>query len=295
MANATFRQLQVLMTVVGKGSFSAAADALYISQTSVSKQIAALERNLGYSVFQRSPGAVVQLTPQGSQLVTRLPELLRQAQMLEPQQPRPEPVRKVRVACGDMIADTINEHLWSFYAEHQNIEIQVVLIDPNPAAIQDMESQHFDLLYITNKQLPSGSTVRLLKTFDSGIYAAANKPQLVNWSPVSGVSLPVIFFLSNSYLSRSIERTLTGSGITAYQVVAHVPNFETMLKLALQGVGAICALESVVEPYLRNGQLQPLAVQTGRTYRFGVRNDRMQGVAAVDAVDQFISRLLTEY
>ena len=41
------RQLRVLREVAARGSFSAAADALDYTQSAVSKQIAALERDAG--------------------------------------------------------------------------------------------------------------------------------------------------------------------------------------------------------------------------------------------------------
>lgn len=49
----TDRQLAGFMTVVEKGSFTAAAEALYISQSALSQQIAQLERQLGFSLFDR--------------------------------------------------------------------------------------------------------------------------------------------------------------------------------------------------------------------------------------------------
>ncbi|MGN6378076.1 MAG: selenium metabolism-associated LysR family transcriptional regulator [Gaiellales bacterium] len=48
------RQLQTFVEVVDRGSFSAAADALGISQPAVSQQIASLERGLGEPVIDRS-------------------------------------------------------------------------------------------------------------------------------------------------------------------------------------------------------------------------------------------------
>ena len=48
------RQLQTFVEVVDRGSFSAAADALGVSQPAVSQQIASLERGLGERVIDRS-------------------------------------------------------------------------------------------------------------------------------------------------------------------------------------------------------------------------------------------------
>jgi LysR family transcriptional regulator, transcription activator of glutamate synthase operon len=48
------RKLQYFLSIVDNSSFSAAADELYISQSSLSKQIIALEKELGFPVFDRS-------------------------------------------------------------------------------------------------------------------------------------------------------------------------------------------------------------------------------------------------
>jgi LysR family transcriptional regulator, transcription activator of glutamate synthase operon len=48
------RQIQYFLSIVETGSFSAAADEHYISQSSLSKVIIALEKELGVSIFDRS-------------------------------------------------------------------------------------------------------------------------------------------------------------------------------------------------------------------------------------------------
>jgi LysR family transcriptional activator of glutamate synthase operon len=48
------KQVQFFLAVVTSGSFSAAADELYITQSSISKQIIALEKELGVVFFDRS-------------------------------------------------------------------------------------------------------------------------------------------------------------------------------------------------------------------------------------------------
>jgi DNA-binding transcriptional LysR family regulator len=62
------RRLIVLREVARRGSFSAAAHALWITQPAVSRQIAALERELGRKVLERTPRGL-RLTDAGSLLV----------------------------------------------------------------------------------------------------------------------------------------------------------------------------------------------------------------------------------
>lgn len=61
-------RLRILIEVAGRGSFSAAADALSYTQASVSQQIAALESETGVTLLERLPRGV-RLTPAGEVLL----------------------------------------------------------------------------------------------------------------------------------------------------------------------------------------------------------------------------------
>src|SRR5829696_5159024 len=52
------RRMRVLREVAARGSFSAAAEALSFTQSAVSQQIAALEREAGTKLVERSPRGV---------------------------------------------------------------------------------------------------------------------------------------------------------------------------------------------------------------------------------------------
>lgn len=74
---ASFRQLAAVVAVATEGSFGAAADELGYSQASVSQQVAALERLLGTTVFERPGGPkAVRLTPAGRVLVPQAEHIL---------------------------------------------------------------------------------------------------------------------------------------------------------------------------------------------------------------------------
>lgn len=69
-------RIAYFLAVVREGSFSAAAKTMYVSQTAISQQIAALEKELGCALFHRlSTGAV--LTDQGEQFLPYAERLTR--------------------------------------------------------------------------------------------------------------------------------------------------------------------------------------------------------------------------
>lgn len=71
----TFQQLTCLCEVVSCGSFSTAAERLYLSQSTISKSIIGLEKEVGYSLLVRN-GRRSYLTPEGKQLMPELLNLL---------------------------------------------------------------------------------------------------------------------------------------------------------------------------------------------------------------------------
>ncbi len=63
------RRMRILREVADRGSFSAAADALHLTQSAVSQQIAALEKETGTKLLERNHGSV-RLTDPGASLVS---------------------------------------------------------------------------------------------------------------------------------------------------------------------------------------------------------------------------------
>ncbi|MFI9768624.1 LysR family transcriptional regulator [Streptomyces sp. NPDC052415] len=66
--DAHVRDLRYFVTVADELHFTRAAERLYVSQPALSKQVRALERQLGMALFHRGPGGVT-LTPAGTALL----------------------------------------------------------------------------------------------------------------------------------------------------------------------------------------------------------------------------------
>ena len=69
------KRLRILREVANRGSFSAAAEELYLSQSAVSQQVATLEREVGMSLLERT-NAGPKLTDAGRALVTHTDAVL---------------------------------------------------------------------------------------------------------------------------------------------------------------------------------------------------------------------------
>lgn len=77
-----FKQLQAFITVVETGSFTAAAQKLNQTQSSVSQQVASLEKGLGSQLLNRSKRPV-QLTMTGQELYQFGAKLLKEGKLLQ--------------------------------------------------------------------------------------------------------------------------------------------------------------------------------------------------------------------
>ncbi len=86
-------QLRYIHEVANRGlNISAAAEALYTSQPGMSKQIRALEEELGVEIFARSGKHLTQVTPAGEQILEATARLLQEA-------------RNIRAIADDFVAE----------------------------------------------------------------------------------------------------------------------------------------------------------------------------------------------
>jgi len=84
----TFRKLEVFVAVAESGNFRKAAERLGISQPSVSSQVKAMERYLGYQLFNRRRGAPAELSALGRDFLARAMELVAARTALTPERHR---------------------------------------------------------------------------------------------------------------------------------------------------------------------------------------------------------------
>ena len=75
-------QLRIFLAVAAHGSFSAAAKALFVSHSTTSRAVAALERELGAPLFLRQ-GRTVALTKAGETLRPEAERLLNEMEKLK--------------------------------------------------------------------------------------------------------------------------------------------------------------------------------------------------------------------
>jgi DNA-binding transcriptional LysR family regulator len=145
-------QLLYFLALASTGSFSAAAEELYISQSSLSKQIIALEKELGVQLIDRSKRKI-SLTVAGERflqhariLYTEYKAMLRNIQEFKL-------VPSFSIAAIPVIAQYgITSLIAEFRREHP--EIECTLEEKEAASIiSAMKEQKFDLAFVRNNYL----------------------------------------------------------------------------------------------------------------------------------------------
>ena len=126
------RRMRVLREVALRGSFSAAADSLSFTQSAISQQIAALEREAGAVLVERSARGV-RLTDAGEAVVRHAEGILARLAEAESELEAIAGLRggRLRTAAFESAAGTIMPVAVSqFAAQHPGVELSMALMEP---------------------------------------------------------------------------------------------------------------------------------------------------------------------
>jgi DNA-binding transcriptional LysR family regulator len=126
------RRLEVLREVASRGSFSAAADALYLSQSAVSQQVAALEREVGMKLLERTPRGP-RLTDGGRVLVSHAEAAMARLEEAERELAAIAGLEggEVRLASFPSASATVlTQAISVFVALHPNVALSVADAEP---------------------------------------------------------------------------------------------------------------------------------------------------------------------
>lgn len=126
------RRLKVLREVAAQGSFSAAAEALSYTQSAVSQQIAALEREAGATLVERSPRGI-RLTDAGEALVRHTEAVLANLAEAEAELEALAGVRggRVRLASFPSAGSAIvPQAIANFRGRHPAVELNLIEAEP---------------------------------------------------------------------------------------------------------------------------------------------------------------------
>ncbi len=143
------KRMKVLREVAARGSFSAAAEALSFTQSAISQQVAALEREVGTTLLERGPRGV-RLTDAGRTLVSHADAILARLDSAEEELAELAGLRggRLRLACFQSAGATlVPRAVAAFHERHPGVELSMVEAEPDTAQ-ERLRSGDIDLALV---------------------------------------------------------------------------------------------------------------------------------------------------
>ncbi|MEA2324303.1 MAG: hypothetical protein QOD81_4153 [Solirubrobacteraceae bacterium] len=169
------RRMRVLREVAGRGSFSAAAESLAYTQSAVSQQIAALEREAGTKLVDRSARGV-RLTDAGRVLVEHADAILARLADAEAELEAIAGLRggRLRLASFPSAGATIMpEAIARFRDRHPAVELTLEPAEPEPSIVKLRSGEVDVVLDITpGFRPPRDDGIERLHLLDDPMYVA---------------------------------------------------------------------------------------------------------------------------
>jgi DNA-binding transcriptional LysR family regulator len=168
------RRMRVLREVAVRGSFSAAAEALSFTQSAVSQQIAALEREAGTTLVQRSARGV-RLTDAGEAVVRHAEAIMARLAEAEAELEAIAGLRggRLRTASFESAASTLMPlAIADFRAQHPAVELSMSLAEPEDS-VPLLRSGELDLALVFDAgALPEENGIDRVHLLEDPMYLA---------------------------------------------------------------------------------------------------------------------------
>lgn len=244
--------LRVFIVVYRAGSFSAAADELGVAQSSVSEQMARLERDLGYRLVERGPTGV-RPTERGAELAARIAEPIDAMLAATHRHEHGDKPRTVFLGGpAEFLSEAILPGLVGRLSSDVRLVTQFGLAE---ALLDDLRAGGIDVLI---SSLPArGTDLRVEPIYDEEFVLVAHP----NWARLAEEeldSIPVLAYGSELPIIRRYWRSVferPPSNLTA-SVIA--PDLRTLLRLTLGGAGMTVLPNYLVRDHVRSKALVEL-------------------------------------
>ena len=168
------KQLEYFLKLVETGNYLAAAEALFISQSSLSKQILALENELGFQLFDRSKRKIA-ITPAGAVFLHHAQEIYKtyQAMLVETKQYRT--ASRLTIIAIPVIAQYgIAAYVAQFQRAYPNIQLNLEEREAS-VILPALNSHQCDLAFVRDNYLDRDRYAVLEIACDKMLVVLSNK------------------------------------------------------------------------------------------------------------------------
>lgn len=247
--------MEVFARVVELGGFSAAARALHMTPSAVSKLVARLETRLGARLFNRSTRRL-QLTPEGTAFHERALRVLADIDAAEREAAAGAVPRGLLRVNSSVPIGThyLLPIIPAFLAKYPEIRLDLTLTD----TIVDLLSQRADVAVRAGALRDSRLVAR--KLGESRMHVVASPEYLARSAPLRTPA----DLIRHNVMAFNFERQIQGlplldgtGGVTVYPLAGNtlVSDGETMRKLVVQGMGIARHSRYHIDADLRAGRL----------------------------------------
>lgn len=255
--NMTLRHLEIFKAVTETGSFTKAAERLFITQSAISHGIRDLEEMTGTPLFDRLSKRV-EITKAGTLLLGEIQPILSASHALESRLKTLEHAAPIHIAAGITIANFyLPDFLKGFSTGHTPVIVDVV---PAAAAIDYLKSAKADLALVEGPMAPGPFAV---KAFGAYQLKAVCSPDYLP----QGTTLTLDQFCKEKLLLRepgsairdTLDSQLYLAGFSPYPAWCSV-NDSSLLEAAKAGLGIAILPEAYLFDALKNQHLVELSV-----------------------------------
>lgn len=273
-------QLRSFVEVARSGHFTRAAAQLHLAQPSLSRQISALEADLGATLFHRARGNIT-LTAAGESLLPLAIRMLADAETVRFEMQELAGLRRGRVRLGatpTLCISLVAEVLTAFHAAHPGIELHLTE-SGSLGLLEDLAGGTLDLALITTADdgtAPTASLRRLpILTEELVVVASARSAVLDGIEALSLAQLaelPQVTFHESYELRATTMQAFRDAGLTP-QIVLEGAEMDAVLRCVERGLGVavVPAMVMVDRPALRSVPLT--TPRLARSISLAHRND----------------------
>ncbi len=298
MLDVSLKQLEVFVAVAECGSFSLAAERLFLSQSTVSSHVAGLERTLGQQLLLRGSRRRVALTTAGEEVYAAGRGIIAQCQQLQERFTAPVPV--LHIGASTVPTSHILPQLMAGFRAAMPA-CRFSLARGNSEEIHHLlTSGQLQLGFVGKLTDPHRLTYHRLCS-DSLVLVAPNTPlyQEKARAKALGKQLldgPLILRSQGSGTQAAVEQYLSKihRPLDTLQVVARMEQNEGLLQSVFQGLGCAILSELVAKDWVDNGRVLAFPLDdppVTRDFYLAYPKD----AALPPVVEQFISFCLENY
>lgn len=289
---ASWDALRVFIAVFRAGSFTAAADELGVAQSSVSEQIARLERKLGYRLLDRGPSGV-RATDRGLELATRIADAIDSLAAATAFASEDEQsTRSVYVGGpAEFLSEVILPVLGTRLPDGVRIVARFAMANE---LIHDLRAGTIDVLV---SSVPArGHDLSAEPIYDEEFGLVAH-PRWAGQAADDLDQVPVLTYGPELPIIRRYWRGVFGRRPSQLRVEVIAPDLRSLLRLALDGIGMTVLPDYLIRQHLGSGALIELyspEVAPLNTLYVASRNPRSVPDPVVVAVREAITAVARE-